>query len=68
MMDPTGPGLIRGKPLIVISAAGGPTLNGPMDYLTSYINTVFSFIGFNDIKHVAINDSSKPESKEEGIK
>lgn len=52
MSDPSGPGLVRGKPIVVISAAGGQTLGGPMDYLTPYINAVFGFIGFNDIKHV----------------
>lgn len=41
--------------MIVISAAGGPTLKGPMDYLTSFVNAIFGFIGFNDIKHVNIN-------------
>ena len=62
-MDPQGPGMVKGKPLIVISSAGSQTLNGPMDYLTSFVNGIFGFIGFNDIKHVAINDSNKPESK-----
>jgi FMN-dependent NADH-azoreductase len=49
--------MVRGKPLLVISAAGGPTLNTPMDYMTPFINTIFGFIGFNDIKHIAINES-----------
>lgn len=51
-MDPQGPGLVKGKPLIVISSAGGPTLGGKSDFLTGYVNQIFGFIGFNDIKHV----------------
>lgn len=68
MQNPQGPGLIKGKPLIVIAAAGGPSLGTPYDYLTPYVNQIFSFIGFNDIKWINVNNSTKPESKELGIK
>lgn len=56
-MDPAGPGLVRGKPLLFVTAAGGPTLGGETDYLTPYVNSLFGFIGFTDIKHVYINES-----------
>jgi FMN-dependent NADH-azoreductase len=57
MTEPTGPGLVRGKPILFVSAAGGPTLGGPTDYLTPIVNSVFGFIGFSDIKHVYVNES-----------
>jgi len=51
-------GLIKGKPLLVVSAAGWPTLDTENDYHTGYINAIFKVLGFTDIRHVAINNTS----------
>lgn len=71
----TGPvGLAGGRPLYIVSSRGGDYSTGSgaenFDKLDPYLNQIFSFIGFTDIKFVAAQpmDAASAEVREARIK
>jgi len=65
---PAEGGMITGKPVFLLCAAGGPTLGSPYDFVTPYLECVLGFIGFTDIQHVWVNSSNSEGAVDQGIK
>jgi len=53
-------GLLSGKKAFVVLAAGGPTLNTPMDRATPYAKQALGFIGVSDVTFVHVNGTAGP--------
>ena len=51
-------GFVVGKPALLISASGSDILDSPLDFTTSYMKTILSFIGFTDIRSILISGTS----------
>jgi FMN-dependent NADH-azoreductase len=57
--DPaTYQGLLTGKKAFVVLAAGGPSLNGPMDRAIPYMKQALGFIGISDVTFIPINGTA----------
>ncbi len=66
-------GLVTGRPLMLLLARGGVYQPGnpleTLDFQESYLRTIFAYIGFTDIRSVAIQGTlqSKPEQLERDL-
>jgi len=67
-------GLVTGRPMLLLLARGGIYRSGnpleTFDFQESYLRTIFGFIGFTDIRTVAIQGTlqSKPEQLEADLR
>ena len=67
-------GLVTGRPLLLLLARGGVYKSGnpleTLDYQETYLRTIFGFIGFTDIRSVAIQGTlqKKPEQLEADLR
>jgi len=67
-------GLVVGKPLLLVQASGGNyALGNPLqtiDFLESYLRTIFGFIGFTDVRSIRIQGTMQnpPEQVEIDIR
>jgi FMN-dependent NADH-azoreductase len=53
-------GLVTGKPAMIIRAAGGVPVGSEMDTGYAYMKTVLGFIGFTDVRLLAISGTANP--------
>jgi len=53
-------GLVTGKPAMVIRAAGGAPVGSEVDTGYSYLKQVLSFIGFTDVRLLAVSGTANP--------
>jgi FMN-dependent NADH-azoreductase len=65
-------GLVRGKPLVAVYARGGEYGPGSgaesWDQQSKYLNHIFSFIGFTDIREIFVEPTeATPTSKDEAV-
>ncbi|MEM9115931.1 MAG: NAD(P)H-dependent oxidoreductase [Myxococcota bacterium] len=57
---PDGPeGLVANKPVFIVVTSGGTQLHGPLDFITSWLTHVLSFIGLRDLRWVEADAMSK---------
>lgn len=54
-------GLVTGRPAMVIRAAGGVPVGSEMDTGYAYMRAVLGFIGFTDVRLLAINGTANPD-------
>jgi len=53
-------GLVTGKPAMVIRAAGGVPVGSEMDTGYAYMKSILGFIGFTDVRLLAITGTANP--------
>jgi FMN-dependent NADH-azoreductase len=60
-------GLVTDKPLLLIHARGGAYPEGSdmagLDFQRGYLQTLFGFIGFTDIRHLPVESTLSPEAE-----
>lgn len=61
---PSMNGLVTGKPAMVIRAAGGVPVGSEMDTGYTYMKAVLGFIGFTDVRLLAITGTANPAGLE----
>jgi FMN-dependent NADH-azoreductase len=54
-------GLVTGKPAMVIRAAGGVPVGSEMDTGYAYMKAVLGFVGFTDVRLLAITGTANPD-------
>jgi len=54
-------GLVTGKPAMVIRASGGAPVGSEADTGYTYLKTILSFIGFTDVRLLAISGTANPD-------
>lgn len=61
--DPaTFAGLVKGKPAVIIRSAGGPVATA-MDTGLAYLYKALGFIGFTDVRHIAVGGTADPSGR-----
>jgi len=58
---PDGKGMVIGKPMLFVRASGGVPIGSDMDIGTKYLQAVFGFIGFTDMRVVGIAGTANQE-------